>query len=306
MNDKQRAFMKRLYSYVMYHVANKVTLQVGNIWRVICGVMYSGGPETSHGDSWIMGLCFCLYLTHLMSSHPQIAFFINDAIMIGLIRFIIYGDDHIWCFPKVLRGIISASGFAEFLRRYCNMELRDYREYEKFLSEVDHATGVFIYKGPKFLKRYFIENTFIEGAAPVLPYKPFLEPLVRMSTIDNNDGFLGALLKTYGHAWESYGTNLITYEAAKYMHDRLVLSGCVRTPREMLAQAESVSNKKLVNDLIRRIGMTAEEMFDKFPELDELQRRHIYNADKCDYRQHYQYQDWVTVHKKRVYGADRK
>jgi len=290
MNEDQKKFMKRLYTYIMYHVTNKITLQVGNIWRIICGVMYSGGPETSHGDSWIMGLCFCLYLCHIMHIHPHIAKYIMDAITIGMIRFIVYGDDHIWCYPKVLRGILGASSFAEFLRRYCNMELRDYKEYEKFLSVVDHSRGTFIFKGPRFLKRFFIFNDIILGGAPVLPWKQFLEPVVRMCTIERNTGFLGALLKTYGHAWESYGTNLVTYSCAKTMYDKIANSGCVKMPRDMIDDFLMMEGgEKAVNDLVRRIGLTAEEIFDKFPDLEELQQRHIYNPRLCDYRKHYLY-----------------
>jgi len=171
------------------------------------------------------------------------------------------------------------------------MELRDYKEYTRFLSIFSMSDGTCVYRGPKFLKRYFILNDeLIPGASPVLPYKPFLEPLVRMCTVDREDNFLGALLKTYGHAWESYGTNEITYSCARHMYDNLVASGHVKTPREMIhAIVNSKGGERKLNDLSRRIGLTAEEIFNKFPLLYELKKRHIYSPDKCDYRKHRDY-----------------
>jgi len=61
MNRSQRRLLKKLYLLLLYHVTNKITLQPGNFWRLIRGVMYSGGKETSHGDSWIMALCFFFF-----------------------------------------------------------------------------------------------------------------------------------------------------------------------------------------------------------------------------------------------------
>jgi len=294
MNARQRQFMKRLYTYVMYNVVNKVTLQVGNFWRIICGVMYSGGKETSHGDSWIMGFLFCLYICFVIESYPRLSSYIMLFVDRGFIRFVLYGDDHIWCFPKVFRGIFSAKGFADFLLHYVDMELRDYREYESFFSIPDFATGTVKVEGPKFLKRYFIKNTFLDGCAPVLAYKPFLETVVRLMTVDDTDGYLGLVLKTMGQAYDTMGTNVVAYEACAEAYRLACESGCLKLPREMYLEYTKTHDGVLkMKKMLRRINLSPEEVFAGFPALYQLQKKNIHDPERCNFSKVHNYDEWL-------------
>ena len=204
-NRHQRTFLRRIYLLLAYHMVNKITLQPGQLWRLIMGVMYSGGPETSHGDSWIMAMIFFSYISYSTIKYPEYAHIINQCLILGFIAIIVYGDDHVWCCPKRLRHIINVRGFALFLKEFWYMDLRDYKEYDFLVSEVDIATGIFRKRGPKFLKRYFIKS-FIPNSAPIIPYKETFEPVLRMCTVSNHEDFPGLLLKAIGQAWDSMGT----------------------------------------------------------------------------------------------------
>jgi len=254
-------------------MVNKITLMPGDIWRLIIGVMYSGGPETSHGDSWVMALMFYTYMVHVTTQYPQYSTFIYMMLERELIRIIIYGDDHVWCCPTILHDVINVKGFAKFLKEYWRMELRDYKEYSSFISEVDLSTGTFIKRGPKFLKRYFIES-FIPGAAPILPFKEPIETLLRMCTVSEEDGYPGLLLKSIGQAWDTMGTNLVAYESAKLVFE-LATSHCVETPRQIVERLQlSGDHRKLVKNMYRKFHLSREEMM-SFPSIEALQSRHV-------------------------------
>jgi hypothetical protein len=274
-NSHQRVFLKRIYLLLQYHMVNKITLQPGELWRLIIGVMYSGGPETSHGDSWIMAALFFSYIEYVILQHPDHEAYIRACMIARFIYIIIYGDDHVWCCPLSLRHIINVRGLADFLLSIWKMELRDYKEYDHLLSEVDLATGVFRYKGPRFLKRYFIKSPF-EGSAPVVPYKETLEPMLRMCIVSNREGIPGLILKTIGLAWDAMGTNPIIHEAARSAYE-FAVANCDETPLQIfnrLSASTCPTHRKLVKNMLRKVHMHESEMFDSFPSIHLLQSRH--------------------------------
>jgi hypothetical protein len=274
-NKHQRVFLKRIYLLLEYHMVNKITLQPGELWRMIIGVMYSGGPETSHGDSWIMAVIFYTYIEFVILRYSEHEAVIRACLVARFIYIIVYGDDHIWCCPKRLRDIINAESFARFLKDIWGMELRDFREYEQLISEVDIATGVFRYKGPKFLKRYFIRSSD-PGMAPIVPYKETLEPLLKMCIVSNHEGMPGLILKSIGQAWDSMGTNPLIYEGAKAAF-QYASSVCTETPMDIfrrLKKSTSPVDRKLVKNMLRKCHMGEEEMFESFPSLQTLRGRH--------------------------------
>jgi hypothetical protein len=278
MNPSQRTMLKRLYLILAYHVTNKITLQPGSFWRLIRGVMYSGGKETSHGDSWIMALVFYMYVEHIKQTHPTDASYIEQCLTLRFIAIIVYGDDHVWCAPKVLRHLLNANSFARFLKEYLGMELRDFKEYDKFLSDVDHSTGLMRYRGPKFLKRYWIPSSDleIEGSAPVLPYKHYLEPLVRCCTVTEEEDYLGLLAKTIGQMWDTMGTNEMAYTAIKAIYDH-VSARISCTPKDLYNQWKDDPVKvKYLLTMSKKSTMRLEDFFDTVPTLEFLQSRHAF------------------------------
>jgi hypothetical protein len=283
MNRSQRRLLKKLYLLLLYHVTNKVTLQPGNFWRLIRGVMYSGGKETSHGDSWIMALCFFLYIEHIKHMHPSSAPFIHQCLLAGFIAIIVYGDDNIWCCVKALRHLINANSWARFLKEFLGMELRDFKEYDKFLSQVDFATGTMIYTGPRYLKRYFIAS-MIPNSAPVLPYKTFLEPCVRLCAVLESEGHVGLVLKSLGQAYDSLGTNYITYVAC-YTAYQFALTKCSKTPKQLyLEWKDDPTKQKILKSMSKKANMKEAEFFESFPSWDSLQKRHAFIPELCNNR----------------------
>jgi len=212
--DEQSAnALTYLIKTLMYHISHKVVLHLGTYWRFMRGVMYSGGKETSHGDSWILGLIFFLYISSVADECPSISNLIFTCVNNGFIRIVIYGDDHIWCCPKLLRSVINVKGFAQFLQDIVQMSLRAYKEYDSFLSIPNYVTGELSVAGPKFLKRYFVvSNT--PDLAPVLPFKPLKESMVNMMTNKNDSTPVEILLSAIGGGWDNMGTNEVAYRYA--------------------------------------------------------------------------------------------
>jgi hypothetical protein len=286
MNRPQKKMLTRLIRLLMYHISNKVVLEIGTFWRFIRGVMYSGGKETSHGDSWIMALVFFLYINDVCSQYPNMAPVIMEQVNLLYIVIVVYGDDHIWSCPKFLRHIINVQSFARFLKEVCDMNLRDYKEYDEFLSIPDKY-GDLIYKGPKFLKRYFIaSNEF--GLPPVLPYKPMNEAMLKMFFSESGvkEDYI---LKAIGAAYDSMGTNKVFYNMVREFYSTMI-RGDPRTPAQMYADASSRRDLNLkINKWIYLHGMTPSQLFDHFPSMKELMRRHVYDenyvkyGDRADY-----------------------
>jgi len=242
--------------------------------------MYSGGYETSHGDSWIAALCFSLYIAQKIKDFPHLAGIINEFIMLGFLGIVVYGDDNLWWFPRILRDIINVRDYAHFLSTVCDMTLRDYKEYESFLSVVDQYTGLVIKEGPKFLKTYFIANDDLSnGLSPVLPFRPITELVVK-SFVDVNCTVEQILIKQVSLAWNSYGTNFPVYDTAKECF-KILRSSSNRTPRQMYETLlESRAGRDGLNKIVSQIGITVEQLFDHFPSLEMLRSRHVYSEAK--------------------------
>jgi len=286
MNPSQRTLLKRLYLLMTYHVVNKITVQPGTFWRLIRGVMYSGGKETSHGDSWIMALIFFMFIEYIAFMHPTDAPYIRQCLMLRFIAIIVYGDDHVWCAPKAVRHIINVAAFARFLKEFFGMDLRDYKEYDQFLSQVDHCRGTFLYKGPKFLKRYWIPGTDIDisGCAPVIPYKAYLETLVRACTVTEEEDIPGLLLKLIGQAWDTMGTNELTYDVLRQLYE-YAINKTKLTPRQIYEIWKTDASKaKFLASMAKKATIGEKEFFEAFPSLELLQSRHTFLPELCNNR----------------------
>jgi len=200
---------------------------------------------------------------------------------------VVYGDDHIWCCPKMFRHIINVRGFADFLREVCDMNLRDYREYDDFLSVKDEFGGI-AKAGPKFLKRFFIAcNT--PGLPKVLPYKPMTEAMLKMFFSDTGvkEDYI---LKAIGAAYDTMGTNVVWYQFVKYFYDSM-MAGDIRSPREMYEECVQRRDFALkFNKVVYMAGMTSSQLYDHFPTLNELMKRHVPDRN---YNKYGGKSDWI-------------
>jgi len=282
MTDEQMDFYFKLVQKLMYRISNKIVIHAGTFWRFMSGVMYSGGKETSHGDSWLLALKFFEYLVWIMDQHPLIEYTVDVQIMNGFIRMVIYGDDHVWCCPEFLHEYINVRSFAQFLYETCGWVLRDYQEYRDFCSVPNIENGGLLVKGPKFLKRYWIKNTINPELAPILPYKPLMEPMLKLFC-DAEGLPENYTLKCLGAAWDTMGTNPLHYQLVLQFYQTLMCSE-LRSPMELVDLALTTQKGTFsINKLLRRVGMTKDQMFNHFPTEEELLRRHIIDTEYCKF-----------------------
>jgi hypothetical protein len=281
MNPTQKGLFYELIKLLMYHISNKITLCVDSIWRLIQGIMYSGGKETSHGDSWLMSLAFEMWIEDVVMRYPHLRPVIENYINVGLIRIIVYGDDHIWSIPSSLNSVLNLNDLIEFLARVLDMELQDCEEFDSFFSIPDDKGGLAV-RGPKFLKTYFIENTFGPQYAKVLPYKVINESMLKMFSSDGSEPEW-RILRAIGTAWDFRGTNVLGHDYAFEFYER-VSKYSKRAPieifRDLLEKREF--NKK-INKIARLTDVSTEQMFDHFPSVAKLMSRHVYNPKMCAY-----------------------
>jgi len=281
LDPRATKVLEHLIKTLMYHISHKVVLHLGSFWRFMRGVMYSGGKETSHGDSWIMALLFYCFIVEVAHNNPSVAPLIWKLVVEGYIRVGVYGDDHLCVSVNVLRGLINPFAFAEFLARVPRMRLREAKVFDRFITEVNYDTGEIVKKGPKFLKRYFVEST-IPGTAPILPYKSIHETMVNLCLKDDDSDIVRWIFSSIGQAWDTMGTNEIAYRYCKRFHD-LVLQRCPFVcAREMLLDYLNNSDNSVnVNKLLRRVNITEKELLCDFPTLEELQKRHVHEPYKA-------------------------
>jgi len=88
-----------------------------------------------------------------------------------------------------------------------------------FLSTVDYNTGEMLYKGPKFLKTYFIESGD-DRISKIVPFRPTIEPVLK-SFVDMTSYPEKMLLKAMALMYGSLGTNKIVYDIAEEYYDIL-------------------------------------------------------------------------------------
>jgi hypothetical protein len=116
MTEEKSIFLQKLLEYWASNVCAKAVCHIGSFWRYMCGQMYSGGPETSHGDSWIMAFIFYVYCEINKQDHPHLAVVIQSFMMETIIMIVVYGDDHIWGAPGILDKIMNANTWKSFFK----------------------------------------------------------------------------------------------------------------------------------------------------------------------------------------------
>jgi len=272
MSEPDREFLYELLALWAANVCSKLVCHVGSFWRFMVGQMYSGGKETSHGGSWIMAFIFFCYCEHVKSRNPSRSRLIDEFLSMMIITIVVYGDDHIWCAPEMLSDIMNHETWRDFLKDYCRMKLRDANIYRSLLSVPD-KTGRLSVVGPKFLKRYFIKNEKWPELAPILPYKLIDEQICRLFATDT-PVCAELVMSAVGFAWDTQATNEYAYQVITDFYNKLA-SVDQRTPAEILKDIDLTSvDKTRLRRLIRKIGLSTEDIFDHYPSLNEMLDRH--------------------------------
>jgi len=281
MTQEEKYLFMRMHEEVIFNMVCKLTCHITGAWRIISGIMWSGGKETSHGDSWITLFVFCLFLVYQMTTHPHYELLIRKCLRLGFVRLATYGDDHLFCAPRQLSGVINELEFQRVAKLLVGMEIQDPLSYDHFLTEFNPATGEITKVGPKFLKRYFVASTD-PSLAPVLPFKPTHQTVCRL-LLSFKTYWHTILLSSIGQAWDTMGTNRTAYRVCKLVYQEAIKKDS-RTPLEIYQEySQQTVNLNELRGLLRKAGLSAREMFCGFPSRRSILLRHIYNQKKADF-----------------------
>jgi len=263
-DDLSAKLEKALTIILSERINVKTVLHIGGQWTLTRGMMYSGGFETSHGDSWVLLFAFCLYLEYTMATHPNRSYLIERSLLKGLIRIVVYGDDHVFCTPDELVDILNEEAFGAFMTKYIGLEIRDAVSIPYFHSEVNYQDMI-VKPGVVFLKIYFVMWELVEDEDfPVIyPFKPTHDSLIKLFCNKANLEITYPL-QAIGQAYDTRGTNSTSYTLIRHFYDYYVRL-LNRSPRELFEQAMEASDAVALRNLVGRTGITLEEMKKGFP-----------------------------------------
>jgi len=278
--DKMTPENVRIYRQFLrvstYNISVKVVHIFGKIWRIMYGVMPSGVFDTSHGDSWIVGCLFFLYLAELMAKYPQYRAEIKLGLKNGWIVIFIYGDDHI-VGKKRRYHYINKEGFKIFLWEKFQTELRNLRSFSNFLSTVDEY-GEMVKKGAIFLKNYFVASSDLKmsGLPFVVPYRPKSAVIKKFAHGKGGYRTVGDyVLSSIGMAYTA-STNVHAYEFCKKMHHGFLRffkeSGGVFA--DLFTDKELMASDSNVSRIVKKNGIKIVDL-EKFPAIETLMEMHI-------------------------------
>jgi len=279
LSEEERFLFFRAFAELRFNITCKMTSHLmKDVWSIVEGTLYSGGPETSPAGSWVNLMMFSLFLVHVMTERPALAQPLRMAIKSRLIFIVIYGDDHLYSAPGKLAPYVGIDAFSVFLEKYFGAILRDQMSHMKFFTELD-AFGGMTHIGPKFLKRHFIRGR--PGELAVLPFKPLQETMPRLLAPKSSYA-IDAILSSIGQAWDTQFTNPFSYNMILFFY-RQHMKQVNLTHEEVLRAVDwkTASNR----DLLRKNDLSIDH-FKKFPDYEYCRRElHVYDQSKIDYIQ---------------------
>jgi hypothetical protein len=278
---------EKLYDYLLgksaIHLSAKITNVFGRVWRYMFGVMPSGAYETSHGDSWIVALLYFTYFLMMSIKYPAQCDEIIRCVEELLIMVSIYGDDSVLGVPKHLQDYVNIHGFADFCTQYFDMSLRDLETITEFLAVPDVRTGELMSSGVVFLQRSFISKDHIDtlgvDVPDVLPYRG-LRKIVQKSVFGSGDlkHPVEHLVSFIGMAYDTQGTNVVAYRYCRFMYE-YILKQINMEFDEAISLIDCFGNKTMVK-LMRKMGLSIDQICEGFPTRERLMKMHVYDASK--------------------------
>jgi len=269
------AFCK-INEYVLKNMVNRVTQLFGRVWGVVKGGVPSGAFNTSHMDSWIMALYFCLFVVYqLMMAPEEMQEELEEHALLYLF-IVVYGDDHLYNKGEgKMADWFGGAIFAKFMKDHFDVVVRDLKDGIPFLSEVKN--GWITLMGVTFLKHQFIENPCKqEGQCEYLPFRESREVIIRAiwSRETKLREPLDLLMSVVGQAYATYGANRDAYDRLMYL---FIESISVLGDIPGLEQA--MQDRMGHNDLkkMRQVGVTPEEIVSGFPTWQQVVNKNRYD-----------------------------
>jgi hypothetical protein len=268
------SLFEKIIKYLLAQMLRRFTRVFGDIWAFVSGGVPSGAYNTSHMDSWIMLLYFCLFCVYTIMTTEDLD--LREQLeleMISVVRIIVYGDDHLYN-KGVKEGAIHFSGvaFAAFMKQHFNVEVRDLKDGVPFCSKV--SGGWLIECGATLLKHQFVLNPDqSQGQPEFLPFRESREFVVRAvwgrETRARDE--IDTLLSILGHAYGTYAANRDAYDRLHILYAEIVsLIGIEGLPERLLSRISNDDLKK-----IRAVGIRPEDLVSGFPTWDILVAKNV-------------------------------
>lgn len=278
VNGKQ--FLEHLFVLLCERICVKIVNHVMGAWSLMLSFMYSGGFETSHGDSWCVLLVWFLYICYSLEKYPQYASDIMSCLFVAIV-IVVYGDDHVWCTPRKLAHVLNETLFAAFVQEFFDMVIRDAVMTDRFFSEVN-AAGEVTTAGVTFLKRYFVLDTsWPDGYPVVFPFKPTHETMLKLFA--SKDGLdVTYVLQAVGQAYDTLGTNVVAYRLCYEFYEyymKLMPPG--KTMSDIVSSFFESGDVARGRRMLKKSGISRAELEDGFPSLDRLKEMHLIDVEKC-------------------------
>jgi hypothetical protein len=269
---------EQIIKFLLRNMITRISQVFGELWAIIIGGVPSGAFNTSHMDSWIMALYFCLFCVWQIHNAPLEKQVELEAHLLLVVRIIVYGDDHLYKkgtgeSAQYFSGIL----FAKFMKDYFDVTIRDLKEGVPFCST--ERSGFLVTVGSTFLRHQFILNALrgINGQPNFLPYRESREFIIRAvhGRETKSRDVVDVMLSVVGHAYGTYASNRDAYDRLLLFYTEL-LSSIVEqledVPAMMLSRMTKDDLKKL-----RQTGVTAEQIVSGFPAWETLVEKNRYD-----------------------------
>jgi len=258
----------RILEYLIPRLLVRLTRLYDSVWVQHYGTVPSGCFNTSHMDSWVMGMYFFLFLVIQLQLAPE-----EDKVeleeQIERVKLVLYGDDHLYNKGNTrVSHYLSAYNFQTWLKQTWDVDLKDIFDGIPFLSVVDR--GRVVKRGACFLKQFFVRNTEEGPKQPrYLPFREVNEIMIRAAygreSVTRTEKEI--MLALIGHAYSTYASNRLAYDLLYYSFAYLYRRNKDewKDSPEMQKYYASKSMRKA-----RVAGITYEEMMKGFPGWDIL------------------------------------
>jgi hypothetical protein len=223
-NDSDPSY--RMFQYILEGCAEQLagkTVRWIKDFVLLIGVMPSGSLETSHGDSWVVGVVYWLsYIFNVMAhSEVKVRRQIWEALANRIIGMFVYGDDFLKVYPKSLRDHINVNGFAGYMLSSHSIQFKNSEEFSSaltYLTVWNNEVVNHVYTGPSYLKRHLIRadqfnlNLINPKISKVVPWRPFPQYQWRAGVPrDRSAPIYMNLSRLIGLAYDTLGVDPMAY-----------------------------------------------------------------------------------------------
>lgn len=272
----------RLTKWLLKNMITRLTRAFSDYWVWQRGGVPSGCLNTSHMDSWIMGMYFMLFGVHTVATAPAEDQEEMERLLYDYIALVVYGDDHLWNRGNHrLSSYFSAYNFAAFCAKYLGVTVRDIHSGQPFCSKTQD--GWITSRGAVMLKHSFVVNPCKrEGQSTFLPFRESREFMIRAvwgRETKPRDG-IDVLLSVIGHAYGTYASNPDAYRRLLYFYEELVKR--MKIPYSQLLR--TVQKRVTRNDMkkLRQLGTSTDDILRGFPSWTTLENKNITNWEYHD------------------------